>query len=308
MSLSPPGWIERLRHRARMSIRSAREQRPTAERLLRMRRYGLPQEARVPTQRPASGGHGARVQVAGVGFDPVTEQQAVDAVLTGLSDGHGGHVLTPNIDILRQLQQPRLSHLAHADLVLADGFPVVLASRLQGRPLPARVTGSSLIRSLARAALADDRRVFLVGGSSVATGKAAIDNLLAELPATRREQLGHHCPPMGFEDDPRRGEELRRSIRDHDADIVFIGLGFPKQDLLVDELRREFPHAWFVGCGAAIAMLAGEVSRAPRWMQRYGLEWAYRLAMEPRRLFRRYIIEDIPFALSLLARCRRRPL
>ena len=79
---------------------------------------------------------------------------------------------------------------------------------------------------------------------------------------------------------------------------------FHVMDLLVRELRREFPAVWFVGCGAAIVMLAGEVSRAPWWMQRFGLEWAYRLVMEPRRLFRRYIIEDIPFVLKLISRRR----
>ncbi len=109
---------------------------------------------------------------------------------------------------------------------------------------------------------------------------------------------------MGFEKNPQQQAEVRRVIRAHNPHIVFVGLGFPKQDLLVRELRREFPAVWFVGCGAAIVMLAGEVSRAPCWMQRFGLEWAYRLVMEPRRLFRRYIIEDIPFVLKLISRRR----
>lgn len=245
------------------------------------------------------------MEIAGVRFDAVTEAEAVGAVLDGVASGRGGHVITPNVDILRQLQRPDLAHLADAELVLADGYPVVLASRWQGTPLPERVTGSSLIHSLSRAAVLDDRRVFMLGGTSDDTGAVATDNLVAGLPTERQAQVGHHCPPFGFETHALEQAELKKSVHDHDPDIVFVGLGFPKQDLLIRDLRREFPKVWFVGCGAAIAMMAGEVGRAPAWMQRRGLEWLYRLGVEPRRMFRRYIIEDIPFALRLLSRARR---
>jgi len=87
---------------------------------------------------------------------------------------------------------------------------------------------------------------------------------------------------------------------------VFCGFGFPKQERVIYALRDLLPDVWFVGCGAALNFLAGEVSRAPAWMQRIGLEWVHRLWKEPRRLFRRYVIDDIPFALELLYRAFRR--
>jgi N-acetylglucosaminyldiphosphoundecaprenol N-acetyl-beta-D-mannosaminyltransferase len=91
-----------------------------------------------------------------------------------------------------------------------------------------------------------------------------------------------------------------------EPDMVFVGLGFPKQELVIERLRPQLPGAWFVGCGAAINFVAGDVVRAPRWMQRTGLEWAHRLGVEPRRLAGRYLRHDAPYALRLLARARRR--
>ncbi len=85
--------------------------------------------------------------------------------------------------------------------------------------------------------------------------------------------------------------------------LVFVGLGFPKQDRLIAALRADLPGAWFVGCGSAIAFTAGSVRRAPEWMQRSGLEWLFRLAAEPGRLARRYLVDDLPFALRLLTVC-----
>jgi N-acetylglucosaminyldiphosphoundecaprenol N-acetyl-beta-D-mannosaminyltransferase len=83
--------------------------------------------------------------------------------------------------------------------------------------------------------------------------------------------------------------------------IVFVGLGFPRQDLLITRLRPLLPGAWFVGCGSAICFAAGTARRAPLWMRRSGLEWLHRLAREPGRLARRYLVHDLPFAVRMLA-------
>ncbi|MGH3649049.1 MAG: WecB/TagA/CpsF family glycosyltransferase, partial [Micromonosporaceae bacterium] len=83
-------------------------------------------------------------------------------------------------------------------------------------------------------------------------------------------------------------------------DLVFVGLGFPRQEQLITHLAAAMPKAWFVGCGASLAFAAGEVRRAPGWMRRTGLEWLHRLGSEPRRLFRRYVVHDLPYAARLL--------
>jgi N-acetylglucosaminyldiphosphoundecaprenol N-acetyl-beta-D-mannosaminyltransferase len=107
--------------------------------------------------------------------------------------------------------------------------------------------------------------------------------------------------PYGFEADPDQYQAVRGAIVEAKPDLVYVGLGFPKQERVIDALRPDLPFTWFLGCGAAVNFVAGDTSRAPRWMQAGGLEWAWRLACEPRRLAGRYLCRDAPYALRLLA-------
>ena len=246
----------------------------------------------------------SKVRVDGVDFDAITEGQVVRHVVDELEAGRGGMLLTPNVDILRQLRRPALRDLAEqADLVVADGMPIVWASRLQGQPLPERVTGASLAQSLPAAAAAAGRSVYLLGGEKGVAAEAAA-RLAADVPGVR--VAGHHCPPHGFERDAARMDEMLAGLAAAQPDLVLVGLGFPKQENLIGVLRRTLPHAWFVGCGGALTFLAGRVQRAPESMQRSGLEWVHRLAMEPRRMARRYLVDDIPYAAGLFARAATR--
>ncbi|MEJ5914124.1 WecB/TagA/CpsF family glycosyltransferase [Pseudokineococcus sp. 1T1Z-3] len=241
-----------------------------------------------------------RIEVDGVAFDAVTEVEVVEHVLDRLAQGQGGMLLTPNVDILRQLRRPELSAIhAAADVVVADGMPIVWASRLQGRPLPERVTGASLAVSLARAAATDGRSVYLLGGEE-GVAQAAASALTDD-----HEDLqvaGWHCPPHGFERDEAELQRIVEELRRSQPDVVLVGLGFPKQERLIGLLRSTLPRAWFIGCGGALAFLAGRVPRAPQALQASGLEWVHRLAMEPRRLARRYLVDDLPYAAGLFAR------
>jgi len=110
---------------------------------------------------------------------------------------------------------------------------------------------------------------------------------------------GTLCPPVGFERDPGWRERIVQMLRNTKPGIVFVALGFPKQERLIAELRAELPSAWFIGCGAALSFVAGEFERAPRLIQRAGLEWLHRLVQEPRRLTRRYLVEGFPFTAML---------
>jgi hypothetical protein len=112
---------------------------------------------------------------------------------------------------------------------------------------------------------------------------------------------GVACPPRGFERDPRDVEAIARRVAACSPDIVFIGLPLNKHLVMGRSLRRLAPDAWLVGVGVSFSFVSGDIRRAPRWVQRAGLEWAHRLAQEPRRLFRRYVVEGIPFAARLLA-------
>lgn len=255
-------------------------------------------------------GRAARVLVGGVGFDPLTEDEVAEWVEAELAAGRGGHIVTPNVDICQAVAEDvALRELVDgAEVVVADGMPLVWASRLLGTPVPERVTGADLIWSLSDRAARCGWPVYLLGGPPGVAAAAAVE-LVSRHPRLR--VCGVDAPPYGFDATAQGRRRARRKVVAARPRLVFVGLGFPRQDLLIGELRRELPGTWFVGCGAAIDFAAGTVSRAPRWMRQAGLEWLFRLACEPGRLARRYLVDDAPFALRLLltsvaARLRRR--
>lgn len=247
-----------------------------------------------------------RIVLDGVALDAVTEDEVVEAVRTALDGGEGGRIITPNVDILRQARtDPAVrAYLAEATFVVADGAPLVWASKLAGTPLPERVAGSDLIWSLSAGLARDGRSIFVLGGEPAdpgfvdGAGRAAFA-LSTAYPGLR--VAGWRSPEYGFERYPHTLASVCRDVIEAKPDLVYVGIGFPKQEWLISLLRPELPFSWFIGCGAAVNFVAGDQDRAPGWMQRSGLEWAHRLGREPRRLARRYLRHDAPYALRLLA-------
>jgi N-acetylglucosaminyldiphosphoundecaprenol N-acetyl-beta-D-mannosaminyltransferase len=242
------------------------------------------------------------VTVAGVAVDALTEGEVVGHVIAALERGEGGHVVTPNVDICRACSRdPEVRAIVEgADLAVPDGMPLVWASRLLGTPVPERITGADLIWSLSEAAASEGLRVYLLGGPPGVAVRAA------EVLGDRYPALlvaGVASPPYGFETSVEALTAVREALLAARPRLVFVGLGFPKQDRLIAALRADLPGTWFVGCGSAIAFTAGSVRRAPEWMRSSGLEWLFRLASEPGRLARRYLVDDLPFALRLLTVC-----
>jgi N-acetylglucosaminyldiphosphoundecaprenol N-acetyl-beta-D-mannosaminyltransferase len=245
-------------------------------------------------------GNWDRITLEGVEFDCVVEADVVAHVLAQLAEGRGGRIITPNVDILRRTMRDAEArhHVDSATLVVADGAPLIWASRVAGRPLPARVPGSDLIWSLSAALGQARRSVYLLGGEP-GTAEIAASVLTDRFPALRVS--GFDSPPFGFDTDPAALDVVCRRATEAKPDLVFVGLGFPKQERLIHRLRATLPSAWFMGCGAAIGFVAGVRRRAPDWMQQAGFEWLHRLVSEPRRLVRRYVVHDMPFAVRLLA-------
>ena len=240
------------------------------------------------------------VRLLGVEFHAVTERECVQHVATELGAGRGGWIITPNLDHTRRLvaDADLRALYSGADLSVADGLPIVWASRLQGTPLPERVAGSDLIWSLSGALAEDARGAFFLGGDP-GTAERAAEALCARYPGL--VVAGTSCPEVGFERDPARMDALRAELSAAAPDLVFVALGSPKQERLIETLRAEHPATWWIGIGISFSFVAGDVARAPRWIQRLGLEWVHRLIQEPRRLARRYLIEGLPFAFRLFA-------
>ena len=243
--------------------------------------------------------HPRGVRLLGLEFAAVSEAQTIERVLDGVEDGRGGWVCPANLDVLRQWRgsEEVRELLSHADLVVADGMPLIWAGGLQGSPLPQRVAGSTLTLTLAAAAADAGASVFLLGGNP-GTAEAAARELVERNPRLR--VAGTLSPPFGFEKSRAWQERIERALLEAAPDIVYVGLGFPKQERLIVALRRALPATWFVSCGVSFSFIAGEITRAPAIVQRLGLEWVHRLAQEPRRLFRRYLVLGVPFFAELL--------
>lgn len=237
-------------------------------------------------------------ELFGIRIDALNMQQAVARLRSWVQDSDNDrcrYVVTPNVDhavLLDENEEFRLAYQG-ADLVLADGHPIVWASRLLNRPLPERVPGSELVPRLfddfdKMGAFSDSRgalRVFLLGAADGVAGRAA-ERMGIQWPNV--ETVGFYSPPMGFEHDPRETELILERIADSKPDVVVVGLGAPKQELWVHQHCDQIEAKAALCVGATIDFLAGEKNRAPIWMQRTGVEWLHRMLSEPRRLVGRY--------------------
>lgn len=246
------------------------------------------------------------VRLMGQPIHALTEADAIAYIVRRLDERRGGWVATHNLDHLRRLtRDPSFAALCGtASLRTADGKPLLWAARLQGTPLPERVAGSDLTWSLTAALAGAGRSVYLLGGSPApspnarTTAQHAADAMIARYP--RLHIAGTYCPPFGFDKDPAQMQEIANRVIAAQPDVVYVAVGSPKQERLIEYLLPHWPTAWYLGVGISLSFVTGEVRRAPMWMRRAGLEWVHRMAQEPGRLARRYLLEGIPFAARLL--------
>jgi N-acetylglucosaminyldiphosphoundecaprenol N-acetyl-beta-D-mannosaminyltransferase len=249
-----------------------------------------------------------RVRLAGLDFDLLTEAELIAQVSEAIGRGSGGTIITPNVDICRRAHQnPSVRRLVRdATIVVPDGMPVLWAAWLAGRPLRQRIAGADLIFSLSAAAAENSWPIYILGGLPGKSGSPGAAELAADRIASGHPGIkiaGAFSPPFPFDAKGGDIEGIRGSLVAAQPKVVFVGLGFPKQERLIARLCGDLPGTWFVACGAAIPIAAGQLNRAHPALQRLGLEWVYRLIKEPRRLARRYLVHDIPYAIWLLAAC-----
>jgi N-acetylglucosaminyldiphosphoundecaprenol N-acetyl-beta-D-mannosaminyltransferase len=234
----------------------------------------------------------------GVQAHAITERQCVALVAEAWREGRGGWLHTMNLDHLRMIQANLFfpDGTPEADLRVCDGITLVWASRLQGTPVPERVTGSDLIRSLTEAAAADKRSVFFLGGNP-GSAEGAAAQLQTEFPGFI--VAGTLCPDFGFEKDPDALRQITQALCAAKPDLVYVAVGSPKSERLIQDWKKLMPAAWWASIGISFSFVTGEVKRAPRWMQVSGLETPHRLIQEPRRLAKRYLVYGLPFAARL---------
>ncbi len=245
-----------------------------------------------------------KVPVANVAFDDLTMPEAVTRIVQmAQKTDRPRFVCTGNLDHLVLLSRDAEFRQVYgvADLVLADGAPVVWLSRLNrgGRALRERVAGSDLFWEMARASSSTGIRLFLLGGAPGAADAAA-EAVRRRYPSA--QICGTDCPPAARFDDPEEQERIRRVVREAQPDILLVAFGAPKQEKWIAAHKDEIGVPVSIGVGGTFEMASGIVKRAPQWAQRCGLEWAFRCAQEPGRLFRRYFLKDLPFLALLTSR------
>lgn len=250
---------------------------------------------------PAARSRPVSVPVWGIPLAPLNFDEAVAAIGALVEARRPSYVLSVNLNYaMLSHRDPRLGPVnAGAALALADGMPLLWGARWAGTPLPERVAGSDLIFALCELAAARGLGVFLLGGAPGVADEAAA-NLTARYPALR--VVGTAAPPFR----PLSAEEaeaLRDTIRAARPDFLFVAFGQPKGELWVAEHCRDLGVPVAMQVGAALDFAAGRIRRAPKLLRRLCLEWAFRLALEPRRLGRRYL-DNALFLARMFARGR----
>ena len=201
------------------------------------------------------------------------------------------YIATPNIDHVCRFHTNSAFRAAYigARLVICDGMPIIWASRVLGRPLRQKLSGSDLIYWISAHAAQRGYSIYFFGAQE-GIADACAARLCEKFPGLK--VAGAQSPPLGFHADPESNAQATKRIRESDADIVYVALGSPKQEVWMHENAEACGVPVMIGIGGSFDFVSGRVRRAPEWMQRTSLEWVWRLCQEPRRLWRRYLVED----------------
>ena len=235
-----------------------------------------------------------RIRLLWLSLDNISFREAVDEIVRLCKAGVPRYIVTPNVDhfMKTRTNEHLRSVYANAALSLADGVPVVWAARLLGQPLKEKVSGSDLLPELCGQATEMGLRVFLIGGAP-GVAERARDRLKERHPGL--QVVGVRSPQISADGSDPQIDETLKHIRETAPNLVFVAFGNPKQELWMARYHRDVGAAVCIGVGGSLDFIASAQRRAPQWMQRTGLEWLWRLACEPRRLWKRYLVDDLPF-------------
>jgi N-acetylglucosaminyldiphosphoundecaprenol N-acetyl-beta-D-mannosaminyltransferase len=236
----------------------------------------------------------SKIHIFNIDIDNVNITEAVEIIHKLVLNRSPSYVVTPNVDhIVKLNSDPFFKEVYdHASLTLTDGAPLLWAAKFLRIPLKEKISGSDLFPKLC--ALAADRgyRLFFLGGRPGAVDKGALV-MRDKHPHINIE--GTYCPPLGFENNLDENTKIIELIKETHPDILFVGLGTPKQEKWIYRHKDRYLVPVSIGIGAGFDFVAGMVKRAPVWMQKAGLEWFWRLMIEPGRLWKRYLIDDMQF-------------
>lgn len=232
-----------------------------------------------------------RIKFMNIEIDNFTMQETLDAIDNLIQKRENAYIVTPNVDHLVKLQKDMefKECYDHANLVITDGKPLIWISKLYKTPIKEKVSGSDLFPLLCELAARKNYTMYFLGAAEGVAEKAA-DILEEQYKGLK--VVGTYSPAYGFEKDPAQIADIKKRITDSRPDILIVALGAPKQEKFMYKYKDELQVPVSLGLGASLDFVAGNVKRAPRWMSNCGLEWLYRIFQEPKRMFKRYIIDD----------------
>ena len=233
-----------------------------------------------------------RIRFLNTYIDNLTAAEAKNVVDQFIQTGGTHYVVTPNSDIIVKMQEDaELKQICdNADLILTDGQIVVKLSRHLGVPIKERVCMTDFVWDVFDLAVKKKYKVFLFGGREDVLTNAA-ENIRQKVPKLQIVDL--FSPPFGFENNPEQLAAANKRIRESKADILIVFLGCPKQEKFIYRNKEEYQVPVSITMGGCVDFIAGRVKRAPMWMQNAGLEWFFRFLQEPKRMFKRYFVDDM---------------
>lgn len=235
-----------------------------------------------------------KVKIGKALVDNVTQQEAILEIDRMIRAGEKTYVVTPNLDHIVKLEEDAEFERCYAEagLVLADGNPVVWASKLLGTPLKALVTGSDLFPALCQHAAKKGYSLFFLGGLEGVASRAA-EELKKKLPSL--EIAGLYSPPFGFDKNETENQKIIDMVNAAKPHLLFVGVGAPKQEKWMYHNIGKLNINVALGIGASFDFEAGTIKRAPKAVRSLGMEWFWRFSHEPKRLFKRYFVESSRF-------------
>lgn len=233
-----------------------------------------------------------RVRILNIEVDNVNMEESIKIIEKLILKNDNSYVVTPNVDHIVKLEHDDEFKKAYenADLILADGIPLIWISKLLRTPLKEKVSGSDLFPNICKLASEKGYKIFLLGAAEGVALKAS-ENLKVKY--SNLNIVGCYSPNYGFEKDKEEIKKIINLINISKPDILIVGLGAPKQEKFIFNYKDKLNVPISLGLGASIDFEAGNIKRAPKWMQKIGTEWLYRLMKEPKRMYKRYLIDDM---------------
>lgn len=224
-------------------------------------------------------------------IDALTLNDTLSTINSGIAEKRQLHHMAVNVAKVVNMQRDKMlfESVLSADIINADGLPLVWVSRLLGTPLPERVTGVDLMQALVKLAFEKRYKIFFLGAE-----EEVVADLVKKYSIQYSEDIIAGCRNGYFNKDEE--ESIADMIASSGAHILFVAMSSPKKEIFLHKYKRKLSGVNFImGVGGSFDVVVGKVKRAPLWMQNIGLEWLFRVMQEPRRMWKRYLVTNILF-------------